>query len=465
MTGLGYVGLGIGKGLYQGARQAGKYFKPTSVSSSVDDVKKTSIGEDLKSLFSNINPKNLKTESAVDWMKRWYSHPNFIRRYSPTGKYDKDAMQEHILEELVAYQPKNYLDLLNDKGLIKYLKQSLRSDGVSWGVPDQIYVNRTSFAPFNKKRLESVRAHELSHLIDYNGNWLSEADIEALLKPFNLESIQQNRGFLKRLLGDNAQYYLDPSEIHARMNQARFNLGLSPSDVFTEEMFNYISKKEDWYGMGKYIKDKKSFIDLMNKFWVVLPAALVTGALQQQEGKPKYIKGNFKQGGWLDKYQSDDTQGQYTDMGVNNYMYPSGEEDTYNARYSAPTVEITPNWTEAELERNRIRDEYIKKDKNVFRHWYDKLGYDRNNVTKRANQFAYNKLAKQYLKGDKESLTPEQRKFIEKSEYASRLQPSVGSRFVEGVTNPGFNMETVTNILAPFDRCSQRTNTVSLFCK
>ncbi|NBP04338.1 MAG: hypothetical protein EBU90_30500, partial [Proteobacteria bacterium] len=303
MTGLGYVGLGIGKGLYQGARQAGKYFKPTSVSSSVDDVKKTSIGEDLKSLFSNINPKNLKTESAVDWMKRWYSHPNFIRRYSPTGKYDKDAMQEHILEELVAYQPKNYLDLLNDKGLIKYLKQSLRSDGVSWGVPDQIYVNRTSFAPFNKKRLESVRAHELSHLIDYNGNWLSEADIEALLKPFNLESIQQNRGFLKRLLGDNAQYYLDPSEIHARMNQARFNLGLSPSDVFTEEMFNYISKKEDWYGMGKYIKDKKSFIDLMNKFWVVLPAALVTGALQQQEGKPKYIKGNFKQGGWLDKYE------------------------------------------------------------------------------------------------------------------------------------------------------------------
>lgn len=172
----------------------------------------------------------------------------------------------------------------------------------------------------------------------------------------------------------------------------------------------------------------------------------------RKQGAKNIPAPDFRHGGWLDKYQGDTEGSQYEQRDPNQLMYPTpGEEDTYTSRYSLPPVEITPNWTEAELERNKIRDKYIADDKKVWRHWYDKLGYDKNNVTKRANQYAYNKLAKDYLKGDKDQLTPEQRKFIERSEYASRLQPSVGSRFVEGVTNPGFNLETVTNILAPFE--------------
>lgn len=159
-----------------------------------------------------------------------------------------------------------------------------------------------------------------------------------------------------------------------------------------------------------------------------------------------------EKGGLVGKYQGETEGSQYEQRDPNQLMYPTpGEEDTYTSRYSLPTVEITPNWTEAELERNKIRDKYIADDKKVWRHWYDKLGYDKDNVTKRANQFAYNKLAKQYLKGDKDKLTPEQRKFIEKSEYANRLQPSIGVRFVEGVTNPGFNLETLGNLVAPFE--------------
>ena len=141
-------------------------------------------------------------------------------------------------------------------------------------------------------------------------------------------------------------------------------------------------------------------------------------------------------------------------------FYPSStEDDTYESQYSQPEVTITPDWTEEELERNRLRDKYIADDKKAFRHWYDKLGYDKNNVTKRANQYAYNKLAKEYLKGDRDKLTPEQRKFIGKSEYADRLQPSIFTRFDEGwkqvldarMPNSGINLKALSNLAAPFE--------------
>ena len=160
----------------------------------------------------------------------------------------------------------------------------------------------------------------------------------------------------------------------------------------------------------------------------------------------------FRHGGWLDKYQGDEGSSQVERRDPNQPFFPSATEaGTYESQYSLPEVSVTPNWTEAELERNRLRDKYIADDKKVWRHWYDKLGYDKDNVTKRANQFAYNKLAKQYLKGDKDKLTDEQKKFIGKSEYANRLQPSIGARFVEGVTNPGFNLETLGNLAAPLE--------------
>jgi len=166
---------------------------------------------------------------------------------------------------------------------------------------------------------------------------------------------------------------------------------------------------------------------------------------------------------WLDKYQD---AGEVSNQNGLIYESPT-EPGLYESKYSLNPVNVTPNWTKAELERNRIRDEYIEKDKKVWAHWYDKLGYDRKNVEKRANQYAYNTLAKQYLKGEKENLTPEQRKFIERSEYAQRLQPSVQSRFFKGLgslaldklrsfvpylpSNPESNLETLSDLAAPLE--------------
>jgi hypothetical protein len=436
LAGLGYFGIGIGKGIRQGVKNAGNYLTTQTPKSGL-------LTDSFRELYAGFNPKNLQTESAVDWMKSWYKDPDFLRRYGDEGRFSPETAQFFILDALNKYQPKNYINLLKDKGLRTYLNKSIDTGGVSYGVPESIYVNRTMQLPFNKKGLESVRAHELTHLIENNGYYLSVDDERRLLAPFGYSHVDQIPK--KR----NPRYYLDPSEIHARMNQARFDLGLTPKDQFTEKMFDQISKRYGWYGMGKYIKNKQGFIDLMNKFWAATPYAIATSAA----GKALYDseKPVKKYGGWLDKYQSDTTQGQ-TRRDPNIPFYQSETEpDMYESQYSQPEVTITPNWTEAELERNRLRDEYIEKDKKVWRHWYDKLGYDKNNVTKRATQHAYNKLAKQYLKGDREKLTPEQIKFIQKSEYANRLQPSVGSRFVEGVTNPGFNLRTVGNLLAPFE--------------
>jgi hypothetical protein len=53
----------------------------------------------------------------------------------------------------------------------------------------------------------------------------------------------------REIRGINPEYYLEPSEIHARMNQGRFNFNLTPKDQFTTKMFDEISKKYDWYGM------------------------------------------------------------------------------------------------------------------------------------------------------------------------------------------------------------------------
>ena len=231
-------------------------------------------------------------------MKSWYSDPDFLRRYNINPYFSSHGskvpsvgpvLQEHILNQLKEYQPKNYIDLLKDKGFGEYLNKSTTTGGVSWGVPENIYVNKTTYAPFNRKGLESVRTHELTHLIENNGRLLSSEDEKRLLQPFRFSSksdIPKNPGFFKReILGDRPQYFLDPTEIHARMNQARFDLGLTPKDKFTEQMFDKVSKSKDWYGMGRYIKDKKGFIDLMNNFWAVPPTVIGAAALQKQNNK------------------------------------------------------------------------------------------------------------------------------------------------------------------------------------
>jgi hypothetical protein len=253
-------------------------------------------------LFRGINPANLKTQSGLDWSKRWYEHPETLQRKIKIASsadfrdFDDKAIErfsndfiENAKESLNQYQPKSYIDLLKDKGLKEYLEYSLNTGGLSYGRPDQIYVNRPMYFPFDKKGLESVRTHELSHLVNINGRALTFPEEDMLLKPFGFEDNVQRVKNIEEVKSKSKKkwisYYTKPTEIKARMDQARFDLGLSPEDEFTPEMFDQISKKNDFYGMRKYIKDKKSFVDLMNKFWAVPAVGAVVGAQAADQQK------------------------------------------------------------------------------------------------------------------------------------------------------------------------------------
>jgi hypothetical protein len=204
-------------------------------------------------------------------------------------------------EDLKINEPQTYKETIN------------KSMGISPG-RSKVYIDDAQFKNLPLERKESTKVHELTHSAENNGDNLTINEQKELLAPFDKNNFQLDRPIWDgKTYGES--YYTEPTEIHARMNQGRFQLGLSPKDKFTEEMFDKVSKENDWQGMGKYIKDKKGFIDLMNNFWAVPPAVIGAGALQQtnQEEAPQMKKGGIikdDRGQW-------DHPGEITEIGSN----------------------------------------------------------------------------------------------------------------------------------------------------
>jgi len=224
---------------------------------------------EVDKLFEGLNPNKygglVKAQDGLEFMKGWVSHRGFSQRLKTMGRTNPEVEQANMLNLLSQYKDKNYKDLLKEQGLGEWLRQH-SSDGVSYSSyvngkfgahPSRVYVRG------NKKDTESNRAHELTHMLENNGEWLTPEDQNKLTAPLGKPS------FLKNIFNSGKsgrKYYGDPTEIHARMNQARMELGLTPDDKFTPEMFDQINKKKKWYGLKPFIKDKQSFINLMNTF-------------------------------------------------------------------------------------------------------------------------------------------------------------------------------------------------------
>jgi hypothetical protein len=392
---------------------------------------------------SELSAINSQIKQGNTWLQDWFKSPATAKRIASTG-FDESPLVR-----------KNINDFISNKNTVRF-DPSLSSKmwtgnelGVYSPKLNKAYVDAEHFSFMDgSKSIPSTVVHEGTHLTsagdlaynqkltDLTNDIFKGSDAREFAKMFYTED---DINKLNKLIS--------PPETHARIMQLRQQYGIKPEQIVDDNTINKII--EDGLS-GKSPVSKKFFEliqnkDAFKKAMNTLPAigagvAIGAGGLQE-----KKIGGSI---GWLNKYQD---AGPVRRNSNQPFFESQTQPGTYESQYSQPEVTITPNWTEAELERNKLRDKYIADDKKVWRHWYDKLGYDKDNVTKRANQFAYNKLAKQYLKGDKEKLTPEQRKFIEKSEYADRLQPSIGSRFAEGVTNPGFNLETLGNLAAPFE--------------
>lgn len=225
--------------------------------------------------------KNIKSESGENWIKNWYKSPvtknkaslvNNNMLHQKSGLEFGDLKMQLANRELSQYIPKTYKDLYKDEGVKIYARLVPFTSGVSMGSPDKIYVRKTPLSFLNKLEVESTRVHELTHLTELNGERLRKVEEDMLLEPFGHTS-ETISGIKKK---SKDAYYLDPTEIHARMNEARFNLNKNPEDIFTIEDYNKIKSKNNFNGMGRYIKDRDKFIKLMNTFYST--GAVITGS-------------------------------------------------------------------------------------------------------------------------------------------------------------------------------------------
>ena len=193
-------------------------------------------------------------------------------------------------------QDKNYIDLFKEKGAKEYFNHALTSSGVSYGEPSEIYMNRSMYFPFNKKGLESSKIHEATHAMESNGLMFNAKEKADLLEPFGLTEDEYKKLKSPGLLSfKDPKYFTDPTEIHARMNEVRYQLGLKPGEPMTKEMYNKAYKLNKFEGMGPYIKDSKKMLDLFNKFYVGAPLVAGSAALANSDKQ--------KDGGWLNKYK------------------------------------------------------------------------------------------------------------------------------------------------------------------
>jgi hypothetical protein len=206
--------------------------------------------------------------SGLDWTRAWVSDPKFKDRLVNMGVQNPEEEQARRLSVLDQYKPKTYRDLRKEQGFGEWLRQVTSTTGVSYGTPDTIYVKHRR-SKRGKIDEESTRVHELKHLLEQNGARLTPENNTALQAPFT------KRNVLSGLIGSkqDQEYYTDPTEISARISQAQAYYGLTPDQEFTEEMYEDMKRRKNWFGLRPYLKDKKGFINLVNKYAVNEPSS------------------------------------------------------------------------------------------------------------------------------------------------------------------------------------------------
>ena len=298
------------------------------------------ISENFYGGLENYFPVKAK-QSGQQWLQDWYEHPIIQKRLIDNAPKEEELLKlENLKENLrqgkiqfddgtwgnirkedaqtvlrndflfnegqvrpnfispthYPMQNKSYIDLRKDKGTkavfdinqnsISTLPNIVSTAGLSYGTPDGIYINRLVH-PFENTAKQSTKIHEGTHLLEANGKMFTSKESQILQEPFNINSSEK--------LND---YFTNPTEIHARMNQIRHALKKSPEDIITLEEIGKLNTKNKLFGMGPYIKDSKKFVDLMNNFYAV-PAAIGTGVLLNNNSEqPK----QYKQGGPMNSF-------------------------------------------------------------------------------------------------------------------------------------------------------------------
>ena len=238
-----------------------------------------------------------KAEEGVEWMKKWYSHPETLRRIDVHGKelYDYNKivanganpnMSLNVLRDPVTVpaKVKDYKQLKIDKP-DSFKQRRLTTGGISYGVPEGMYINKGMYNDNN--RLQSTVVHEATHVLESNGGAFNAYEEAGLTSPFKIKKRLKDVDDFDEQAYD---YLTDPTEVHARMNQARYDLKLKPDEQFTENHYDEMIKRNNFHNLGKYIDGdvgKETLIDLMNNFYT--PTAVIgAGVIANENMKKQY---------------------------------------------------------------------------------------------------------------------------------------------------------------------------------
>jgi len=175
-------------------------------------------------------------------------------------------------------------------------------------------------------------------MLEQNGGWFTPENVTALQEPFKKKNL-----FDKVFNSKDQEYFTNPTEIHARMREAQAYYGLTPGQEFTEEMYEDMRKKKNWFGLKPYLKDKKGFINLINKYAVNEPSS-------KNMDMAKYgdtIK--MQTGGLLDKFSKNKEQvvNQLSNLPIYSpdarYSEYKGNVEDWKKNLEGVRVEENPN--------------------------------------------------------------------------------------------------------------------------
>jgi len=226
--------------------------------------------------------KNTEKEEGVKWLKDWYNHPITIEKIKNLQQYDDiigttnvNRYSEYIYPNK-RFSPED-VTRINHPNSDYFFKSHSNWDKV--GPDGGIIYGDTQVGKMMPKL--STTVHEGTHQLTHNGGFFNKKTEDLLQQGFKDTPDEVLPEWLGKI---DKSYYTSPTEIHARINEIRSALKLTPSDNVTIKMLDDVFKTIAGKEMKPYIKNKNLFLETLNEFpSLILPIGLGTGVVMQQK--------------------------------------------------------------------------------------------------------------------------------------------------------------------------------------
>jgi hypothetical protein len=223
-------------------------------------------------------------DEGAEFVKNWANNPITLRKIND---YGTPSIWNRFTGDLFGNLQSKLAERANYLGYKKpnNYKSGVHSSGFFNG--DDVFINpNNDYFDITPK---SLMVHEKTHQWT-NGNRAFSKQIKNDIVDF---MSVKNPSYPRKLETPEewSRYYSDPTEVHARLMQAREALGKKPGDIFNSDDFGKAMKLDNFFGMGDDIVNKDNFIKFANKMYGIAPAVIGLGAASQVN--------EFKQGGTI----------------------------------------------------------------------------------------------------------------------------------------------------------------------